>query len=194
LTPAAQAFFAGGVLAVVGDTNANNIVISSAGGNLQVTDNGSPVSIKAFFGTPTLAKTQLVVVVGREGNDQITIDASLETVPAALYGNRGNDTLTVNSNGNSLLYGGDGDDFLFGGGGMDLLLGDEGNDQLVGGNGADVLFGGDGNDRLNGGGKDGSHDRLIGGNGADTFLVFAGEDDVFRDFNTAQGDSKLLVP
>src|SRR5262245_56286587 len=132
LTPTAQAFFAGGVLAVVGDTNANNIVVSSAGGNLQVTDNSTPVTIKALFGTPTLAQTHLVVVFGREGNDQITIDASLGTVPAALYGGRGNDSLTANHNGNSLLYGGDGNDNLKGGGGKDLLLGDEGDDVLNG--------------------------------------------------------------
>src|SRR5262245_28961647 len=130
MTPATQAIFAGGVLAVVGDANPNNIVVSSVGGNLQVTDNSAPVTIKALSGTPTLAQTRLVVVFGRDGNDQITIDASLGTVPAALYGGLGNDTLTAGHNGNSLLYGGDGDDALNGGGGMDLLVGDSGNDVL----------------------------------------------------------------
>src|SRR5262245_11697654 len=93
LTPATQAYFAGGVLAVVGDANANAITVSAAAdGTLQVTDNGAPVPIESQTPSPTVDQTFLVIVYGLGGDDTITIDASLGEVSAALYGGDGNDT------------------------------------------------------------------------------------------------------
>jgi Ca2+-binding RTX toxin-like protein len=167
-TPAVQAFFAGGVLAVVGDANANDINVAAVDGELRVTNDGVDVPIRSF-GAPTLDRTRAVVVFGGAGDDTITIDASLGAVPAALHGGAGNDALN-------------------GGDGNDLLYGDGGNDTINGGAGSDAAFGGFGNDRLDGGGADGSRDLLVGGPGADTFVRYAGEDDLFLDFRPLQGD------
>src|SRR5262245_8589374 len=122
LTPATQAFFAAGVLTVVGDGANNDIGVSAVNGNLQVTDQGQLVPIRSS-GTPTLARTVAVVVAGRDGNDTVTLDASLGTVPAAVAGGLGNDVLTAAHNGNCVLSGEQGDDKLQGGGGRDVLFG-----------------------------------------------------------------------
>jgi Ca2+-binding RTX toxin-like protein len=195
VTPAVQAYFAGGVLAVVGDANANTITVAAdANGQLQVTADGAAVSIQSAV-TPTLAQTLAVAVFSQGGNDNITIDASLGTVAAALYGGTGDDTLTANHNGYSLLYGDYGNDTLNGGGGNDLLLGYDGNDTLNGRGGSDYLLGGYGNDRLDGGGTDGRRDILIGGPGGDTFVRYAGENDLFLDVRAlSQGDKFEEVP
>jgi Ca2+-binding RTX toxin-like protein len=193
LTPTVQAFFAGGVLAVVGDADPNEITVAAAGGALLVTNNGADVPIQSAV-TPTLDQTLAVAVFGLGGDDVITIEASLGTVPAALYGGAGNDELTADHNGYSLLYGSYGNDILTGGGGNDVLAGDDGNDTLNGRGGSDLLLGGAGNDSLDGGGKDGRRDLLIGGSGADIFFRHAGENDIFLDFRGFQGDTFTDVP
>jgi len=179
LTPATTATFAFGVLTVVGDATDNDVVVKSVNGNVQVTDHGNTVAIQSLRGTPstpTLAQTHLVVIAGQAGNDKLTVDASMGTVPAILLGGDGNDTLTAKHAGSSILYGGAGDDVL------------------TGGSGADLLLGGPGNDRLDGGGADGKRDILVGGPGADTFVKTAGENDVFLDFNPAEGDKIENAP
>ncbi len=186
LTPAVQAFFAGGVLVVVGDADANEITVAAVNGNLEVTTDGNLVQIESEV-PPTLAQTQAVAVFGQGGNDSITIDASLGAVLAVLYGGDDDDTLTAHHVGSSVLYGNDGDDTLNGGGGNDLLLGGAGNDTLNGGGGRDALFGGLGDDTLDGG-ADGQRDLLVGGPGADTFHRHAGENDWFLDVRISQGD------
>jgi Ca2+-binding RTX toxin-like protein len=183
LTPATTAFFAFGVLTVVGDSADNDIVVSSDGGNLEVTDGGVTVAIRSFGGTPTLARTRAVVIAGLGGNDTLTVDASMGTVPAALSGGTGDDTLNANHAGASALSGGDGNDTLNGGDANDVLHGGDGDDTLNGGGGRDLLYGGRGNDTLDGGGADGLRDILFGGPGADTFIKTAGEDDIFFDFD-----------
>jgi Ca2+-binding RTX toxin-like protein len=113
-----------------------------------------------------------------------------------LYGNDGNDTLSVNDDAiGDLLNGGNGDD---------RLIGSKGSDRLVGGAGNDILFGFSavavGNDILTG------TDTVIGGDGADIFdlngspvagapaisptlIGYLGEGNlVITDFNRAQGD------
>ncbi|MCI0456774.1 MAG: hypothetical protein L0Z62_07330, partial [Gemmataceae bacterium] len=153
------------------DGGANNIVVESVdGGNLKVTDNGAPVRIRSFGGTPTLARTAAVAVYGLGGNDTITIDDSMGTVPAAVSGGSGNDTITAEHQGNSVLSGDGGKDTVTGGGGYDLILG------------------GFGDDELDGGGQDGQRDVLVGGPGADTFIQHADEEDIFLDVNADDGD------
>ena len=71
LTPATTAFFAFGVLTVVGDGGANNITVLSVAGNLEVTDNGQNVPIRSLGGTPTLARTALVSIAGLGGDDKL---------------------------------------------------------------------------------------------------------------------------
>jgi Ca2+-binding RTX toxin-like protein len=213
LTPAATATFAFGVLTVVGDDTANEIVVSANGGGaLKVTDGGVDVPIRSLFrSNPLLANTRLVYILGQGGNDSLTVDASLREVPAVLVGGEGNDALKAAHEGYSVLLGGNGDDMLNGGGGNDALIGGGGNDTLKGGAGYDLLSGGAGNDDLNGeagrdllfggigddildgGGQDGEDDILYGGPGADVFVVSAGENDLFVDFNEADGD-KMVGP
>jgi Ca2+-binding RTX toxin-like protein len=183
LTPATTAYFAFGVLTVVGDAADNDIVVESVAGDIQVTDGGQAVAIRSLRGAPTLANTRAVAVFGLGGHDALTIDASLGAVPALLSGGAGDDDLTAGHLGNSVLSGDGGDDTLQGGGGKDLLLGGAGNDDLDGGAGYDLLYGGFGNDTLDGGGADGSRDVLIGGPGADVFNRTADEADVFLDFD-----------
>src|SRR5262245_18529460 len=136
LTPATTAYFAFGILTVVGDGTANDIVVKSDGGNLEVTDHGTNVTIRTLFGsTATLANTRAVVVAAQGGDDTVTADASLGTIPVALSGGAGNDILNANLAGYSVLSGDDGNDTLNGGGGNDLLLGGAGDDNLNGGAG-----------------------------------------------------------
>ena len=109
---------------VVGSQFNDNIIIS-VGGTLNVT-NGQAQRF-------ALAGIVGIVVMGHEGNDNITV---ANTVPATI---------------SSILNGGVGDDVLTGGGGNDILVGGAGNDRLFGLGGSDVLIGGDGHDILIGG-------------------------------------------
>jgi VCBS repeat-containing protein len=70
-----------------------------------------------------------------------------------VFGNGGNDTITVSSNFPLPVsfFGGAGNDYLAGGPQADLLDGGDGNDRILGGNGDDVLLGGSGSDRFSGG-------------------------------------------
>ena len=178
-----------GVLTVLGDADANEIVVAAVGNNVQVTANGVTVPISTPSGDPlTVADLVLVAVAAGGGDDSVTIDASLGNVPAVLAGGDGNDVLTAAHLGSTLLLGGAGDDELNGGGANDALYGEAGNDDLNGGGGSDLLVGGADADNLDGGGSDGRRDILIGGAGADTFRRFAGESDLFLDVRAAQGD------
>lgn len=188
LTPATTAYFAFGVLTVVGDGAANDIVVAAVDGNLRVTDGGAAVAIRSF-GSPTLARTAAVVVLGQGGDDALTIDASMGNVAAVLSGGAGNDELVAEHAGNSWLSGDAGNDTLTGGGGNDVLFGGAGNDALDGGGGADLVAGGLGDDTLDGGGADGARDVLVGGPGADTFTAFAAETDLFLDLDEDEGDT-----
>lgn len=154
VTPAVTAVFNTNVLDVVGDGAANTIVVSAdAAGNLQVTNDGAPVSIRTVFGSPTRENLLQVTVDGRGGNDTITLAKSLNILDAngklaaapsaVLLGGAGNDTLMpliggfvggVPGNpivGNVVQKGGAGNDTLVSGFGNDLMYGDGGDDRLV---------------------------------------------------------------
>ena len=81
-----------------------------------------------------------------------------------IIGGSGDDTLTGNTDANTLT-GGMGDDTLSGGDDDDTLTGGMGDDTLRGGDGVDTLDGGDGDDILEGGA---GLDDLDGGVGSDT--------------------------
>jgi Ca2+-binding RTX toxin-like protein len=173
-TPAVTATFAFGVLSVVGDAAANDIVVSAdAAGRLQVTSDGEAVPIRSFGRVATTANTLLVAVNGRGGDDAIATDASLGDTAAVLAGGDGNDAVTAGHAGYAALDGGAGDD------------------ELTGGAGYNVLLGGAGDDTLDGGGQDGKADLLVGGPGADTFVLHAGENDVILFFNPGEGDTTV---
>ncbi|MDB5171471.1 MAG: hypothetical protein JWN51_244, partial [Phycisphaerales bacterium] len=128
------------MLVVAGGDAADVIIVAKGTGNgtFVVTING--VS-QGQFTAPTGSAISRLVVYGNGGDDTITIDAKLKDVPALLYGGDGNDTLNAGA-GNTLLDGGDGNDKLNGGAGNDLLIGGAGADTLSGGSGDDVLVAG----------------------------------------------------
>jgi Ca2+-binding RTX toxin-like protein len=123
-----------------------------------------------------------IEIYGGSGDDTIRVEGTV-SVPAKLFGEAGNDTLTGGS-GNDMLHGGDGDDELVATIGNDLLSGGAGNDLLRSGDGNDTLHGGDGNDDLRASKGndllygDAGNDTLRGGQGNDTIHGGAGSDDL----------------
>ncbi|MEY2842959.1 MAG: hypothetical protein RI920_996 [Pseudomonadota bacterium] len=100
---------------------------------------------------------------GTDGSDQFTVlrpgqlahggagaDMITSMVPASLYGDAGDDTLSIVDFNPGLLDGGEGRDRLQAQGGMDTLIGGRGDDTLIGGPGLDtyVYNLGDGHDRI----------------------------------------------
>jgi Ca2+-binding RTX toxin-like protein len=177
---ATTATFSNGVLTVSGDSANNSIVITrDAAGKILV--NGGAVTVVG--GTPTVANTAQVRVVGLDGQDSITLGETNGALPPAiLFGGSGNDTLTGGSGADQLL-GQAGNDTLIGRGGFDLLFGGTENDTLTGGDGDDQVFGQSGNDRmiwnpgddtdLNEGGDAVDTVEVNGGNGAEQFTATA---------------------
>ena len=169
-----------GVLTIIGDGKNNTIDVSrDAAGAIKV--NGGAVRIEGA--NPTISNVRLIKVLGRGGDDAITIDEANGALPAAqLLGGSGNDTL-IGGSGNDQLSGGAGSDVILGKGGIDNLDGGSGNDTLTGGVGDDQVFGGAGDDRMvwNPGegsdlneGEAGSDSVVVnGGNGAEAFIATA---------------------
>ena len=169
--PAVMAMFNTSTLAVIGDSTANNIVVSAdAAGNLQVTNNGAAVKIVSTLGTATKTSLTSVYVDAKGGDDTIFLDRSLNVLDAngklvaapsgVLSGGSGNDRISAGTGGflggvvgnpivgNLVMDGGAGDDFLDSGFGNDFLLGGDGNDTMRWGPGTlvDAFDGGAGND------------------------------------------------
>src|SRR5436305_3381151 len=159
-----------GVLSVNDDSLDNTIVASrDAAGRILV--NGGAVNVVG--GTPTVANTSLLQVLGTGGNDTISVNEANGAMPAAqLFGGDGNDILTGGS-GNDQLFGQAGNDILLGKGGDDLLFGGAGDDTLTGGAGSEQVFGQAGNDRMIWNPGDGN-DMVEGGDGTDTAEVNGG--------------------
>ncbi len=126
----------------VGGTAANDVIEVRAGstsGSLQVVVNGLD---RGTFARTTAAGTiGRVIVYGNDGNDTITINSNVDAIPAVLYGGAGNDTLT-GGKGSNFLDGGDGNDKLNGGAANDILVGGRGQDTLLAAGGDDILIGG----------------------------------------------------
>ena len=156
------------------------IVISrNAAGAILV--NGGAIPVQG--GTPTVANTRSISVIGEAGNDTITLSETNGALPRAnLFGGADNDILTAGSGGDTLA-GQAGNDTLLGKGGFDVLSGGSGNDTLTGGDADDRAFGEAGNDRmiwnpgddtdLNEGGADVDTVEVNGGNGAEQFTTTA---------------------
>jgi Ca2+-binding RTX toxin-like protein len=169
-----------GVLIVFGDALDNTVVISrDAAGKLLVNDGA--VAIRG--GQATVANTAFIQVLGREGNDHLSLNEANGALPRAqLYGGDGNDTL-VGGSAADQLYGQAGNDALLGKGGIDELRGGDGNDALTGGDADDQAFGEAGDDRLiwnpgddtdlNEGGDGNDTVEVNGGAAAETFTATA---------------------
>jgi Ca2+-binding RTX toxin-like protein len=164
------AAFAGGVLTVTGDNNANVINVSRDPAGRLLVNSGA---VRISGATATVANTTRIDVSGLGGDDKLALNEANGALPRArLSGGAGNDNLTGGS-GDDTLAGDDGNDLLFGNGGADTLTGGRGNDTLAGGGGADQAAGDSGNDRLVWNPGDGS-DLNEGGEGIDTVEVNGG--------------------
>jgi Ca2+-binding RTX toxin-like protein len=143
-----------GELTIMGDDNANTIIVSKGNGNKwSVSIGGVTTTLDAS--TPGL-------------NSLNPFDAALSKI--YIHGKGGSDTITVSVAAQSNVWGGLGNDTITGGAGADWFYGEAGNDKLYGNKGIDHLYGGADNDRLDGG-FDGKTDVLRGESGADTFVV-----------------------
>jgi Ca2+-binding RTX toxin-like protein len=171
-------FLPNGSLQIIDDALDNSIAVSrNAAGNILV--NGGAVAVTG--GTPTVANTSLINVIGTGGNDTITLVETNGALPAAqLFGGAGNDVIT----------GGSGGDQLFGGAGNDTLLGKGGNDQLFGGAGNDTLTGGDADDQVFGQGGD---DRMIWNPGDDSDLFEGGTGTDTAEVNGGNGAETFTI-
>src|SRR5262245_65150959 len=152
-------------LSVDADASDDMITLSrDAGGNILI--NGGAVQIQG--GTPTVANTNFIQILARQGADTVVIDDTNGPLPDhSVVGDVGNDVLT-GSSGKDQLAGNNDADILDGRGGMDILNGGDGDDTITGGPSADLIEGGGGNDRVMWrAGDDG--DVIAGGDGFDTF-------------------------
>jgi len=166
---AISAFFARGVLTVIGDDQANAITVSrDAGGAILVNGGAVPVT----GGVPATNNTTLIQIFGLDGRDVLRVDDTNGPMPSAsLLGGEGDDILAGSANVDE-LDGGPGDDELSSRGGDDRLIGGPGHDNLDGGPGVDQFFGGEGDDEIVWLPGDGS-DLVEGEEGNDT-LLFVG--------------------
>jgi Ca2+-binding RTX toxin-like protein len=112
-----------------------------------------------------------VITVTRNGSNQGSVVVKINNVNKGtfnftgsilVYGNAGNDTITIDSlvTRTAFVFGGDGKDTINGGGGNDVLLGQNQDVSVNGNAGRDIMVGGDGADKLNGGSGD---DVLVAG-------------------------------
>ncbi|MEQ8787933.1 MAG: FG-GAP-like repeat-containing protein [Pirellulaceae bacterium] len=123
-----------GMLTITGTDRNDDLHVSESDGDLVVSGVGYRVAKDSV---------QHIEIHGGAGDDDITIETD---IPAAIYGEAGDDSLQ-GGDADDLLDGGEGDDVLYGGAGRNLLRGGLGEDTLVGRADLDSFDGGDGLDR-----------------------------------------------
>jgi hypothetical protein len=193
---------------VDGDDKNNTISVK------QNDDGSIVVNVDGQEKTYTQEEAKNLVIRGGAGNDNISIDDSVD-IGINIEGGEGNDRI-IGGKGNDKISGGGGrdyiesgagddtvsgglgDDVIYGLDGNDTLNGDEGNDYIDGGKGndtvkgsagKDVLFGGRGDDTIEGGEGE---DVLAGGEGKDIYKSGAGKDKIYsQDEDTIEGEHKL---
>jgi Ca2+-binding RTX toxin-like protein len=191
------------------DPTAQALVVRGTSGDdvIDIRSTGTPGQIQVSIRSATFTLKKIyagnfsrILVYGRTGNDQITVQSAVK-LPALLFGGAGDDNLQAGG-GPTALVGGDGNDRLQGGSGRDLLVGGRGGDRLSSGGGDDILIAGSTDydariqslcavlDAWNGTGSytarvsglgavlnastvhdDGDEDRLAGSGGADWFFA-----------------------
>ena len=117
-----------------------------------------------------------VAVACTEGNDVVVVPVGVGSANgySEIYGNAGDDHITLSASSMFLAYGGYGNDTILGVGNFnDFFRGDSGNDSLRGAGGNDNIDGNDGADRIFG---DAGNDVLIGGRSSDTLAGGTGRD------------------
>jgi Ca2+-binding RTX toxin-like protein len=165
------------------NNEANQTVVSLAGGTYTVSDSGATITAGAGCSSVNATKA----TCGGAGVSSITVSA----------GNLSN-LVWITAPTKATVFGGDGNDNLIGGAGNDILVGCGGNDQISGGAGADLLFdglfcAGGGNDTLDG---SAGPDAIFGGPGTDTVTyasrtapVFVSLDGIANDGEATEGDN-----
>src|SRR5262249_10062391 len=129
---------AGGTLTVLGDDLDNIIAVSRDSGGTILVNNGA-VAIQG--GPATVVNTSQIVILGQGGNDNLSLNETNGSLPAAaLLGRHGNDLLSGRS-GDDFGDGGTGNDTVFLGGGDDRF-------EWNPGDGSDVVEGQGGRDEL----------------------------------------------
>jgi Ca2+-binding RTX toxin-like protein len=161
---AADTRFAGG-------SGSNSLSVGDISGTAVLTDTALTVNGRSI----PISGIGSAALTGGDGADRL--DASAFGGSATLFGNGGNDVLLAGRS-DSYLDGGSGNDDLTGGPGLDTLYGQDGDDTLTGGEGNDYLDGGPG------------LDSVTGEAGPDMF-VHGPDQDVYTDFNAAEGDVEL---
>jgi Ca2+-binding RTX toxin-like protein len=150
-------------------------VSSAVGGNVSLSDNGTPNNFAddtvTFIPNSSFSGKASFIYTLSDGS--LTENATVSIIIGRTQiGTAGNDTLNGTA-GDDILSGLDGRDSLTGGGGNDTLNGGNGIDSLNGNAGNDNLDGGSGNDTLLGGAGE---DTLLGSNDSDTLRGGTGND------------------
>jgi hypothetical protein len=128
-----QAMVDGGLqLQISGGSKSDSIGITPVAGGVSITNTRWQKTVYGNFAS--------IVIKGGKGNDLVKIDPTL-TLPVAIHGGVGNDTL-LGGGGNDKLYGQGGADSLNGGAGDDVLVnvGDSRHDTATGGTGFDGFW------------------------------------------------------
>lgn len=123
-------------------------------------------------------------IYGNAGNDHITLSSTMFMIS---YGGLGNDTILGRGDMDDSFRGDGGADLLRGAGGSDKINGNVGSDRLFGDAGADQLYGDEGADRVQGGS---GADRIDGGTGNDTLTGGTGVDTFV--FSLTSGSDRIL--
>lgn len=135
------------------------------------------------------ATAQNVTVYGNGGDDQITVANNDYTKNVSsmghilIDGGAGDDVLHGNATQGATLVGGDGNDTLIGGDGNDSLEGDDGDDHFDGGFGTNTLDGGAGNNMLDYSTEPASKFQLTGADTLDVNRDSGAGDDQVVSFN-----------
>lgn len=175
----------GSTLLIYGDNANDTVTITPDGANIVGNLNGTSQSFPA-------AEIDQAVVLLREGDNSLTVDAAL-TLDVHVTSGEGSDTVTTAGGDDRVhtaggddtidtgpgaddVFGGVGSDVISGGTGPDTLNGGHDNDSIEGGNGNDLLIGRQGHDTMHG---NGGGDTLLGGGSSDSLTGGDGNDRIF---------------
>ncbi|HVK11736.1 MAG TPA: DUF4397 domain-containing protein [Gemmataceae bacterium] len=138
-------------LAFNGGAGRDAVLAAGTAGADTITAADTPAGLSLVVNGGTILATGIEALTASGGDGNDVIDASgVTSLPVAVAGGRGNDTIDGGSR-DDLIDGGAGDDVIRGNDGNDFLFGGAGNDSLLGGNGDDVLIGLGGTDTADGG-------------------------------------------
>jgi Ca2+-binding RTX toxin-like protein len=113
-------------------------------------------------------------------------------VSQSIFGNSGDDELTISGGGHSFTHAGDGDDTVDQGTGNDTIYGGTGDDVIYGKHFHDLLYGGEGNDILISDGGTTGNDTVYGGEGNDIIGRYSGANEAGNDLFYGESGNDTL--